>query len=83
MSVLNISTASDVASAVDAVVEEWSGQQQLTDLDACLTDRCGARRVGWLCVVGLRVSDFALPHCNSGHYTLRYTTHHAFEGDAR
>ncbi len=82
MSVLTVSTASDMASAVEAVVEEWSGRQRLADLPARLTDRCGARRIGWLCVVGVRVSDFSLPHCNAGHYMVRYTTHRALEGEA-
>ena len=39
------------------------------------TDRCAARRPGWLCVIGIDVEaprDASIARCNAGHVMVRY-----------
>lgn len=76
MSGLTLKPATKVADSADEVGRRSSQQWGLTD-------RCTARRPGWLCVVGCAVSDFSQPHCAAGHYMVRYTAPSAFEGGAR
>lgn len=80
MTVLAFRSATGVTDAVSAVQEPPTPQPKEP---LVLTDRCAARRPGWLCVVGCAVSDFSQPHCAAGHYMVRYTAPSAFEGGAR
>lgn len=41
------------------------------DPSPCVTDRCGARRPGWLCVLDEPALDLAQPHCHAGHRMVR------------
>ena len=79
MTVLAFRSATGVTDAASAVQETTP---QLKE-PLALTDRCTARRPGWLCVVGCAVSDFSAPHCAAGHYMVRYAAAPVFEGGAR